>query len=173
MFSRRTFLTLAAGVFLAACSQAPLLAPDAAQDVRIRTVSVDVSGFEGITGREFDVTPEQLQADITAALRRQFAPTNAGNADVAVSVSSVRLVSPGAAFAFGGTSRIAGVVQITNTESGEFILPATEVVGLADGTYAPGGVIAALSTKSPENDYKNTVASFASDIKRRLFGAEK
>ena len=173
MFSRRTFLTLAAGSFLAACTQAPLLTPEAAQGVRIRTVSVDVSGFEGITGREFDVTPEQLQADITAELRKQLVPTNGGTADVVVSVSSVRLVSPGAALAFGGPSRIMGVLQITHTETGEDILPATDVVGVADGTYVPGGVIAALATKNPQADYKNTVASFASDIKRRLFGAEK
>ncbi|MEO9898803.1 MAG: hypothetical protein ABJD13_21380 [Paracoccaceae bacterium] len=173
MFNRRTFLTLAAGTLLAACSQAPLLSPGAAEGVRIRSVSVDVSGFEGVTGREFNVTADQLQADVLAELRKQLAPSGEGTADVAVSISSVQLVSPGAAFAFGGPSRIAGVVQITNTESGEFILPATEVVGLADGTYVPGGVIAALATKNPENDYKNTVASFASDIKRRLFGAEK
>ena len=88
-----------------------------------------------------------------------------------VTVDQVNLVSPGQSLLLGGTSTIKGTVSISNVATGSDILPVTNVSGLADGSYAPGGIIGALSTKSPENDYENTVASFASDVKSRLFGA--
>ncbi len=172
MIGRRSFLALAAAFGLSACANTALLTPEQSANLSIRDVSVDVSGFTGVTGRNITVSPAQLQQDLTVALRSQLGASQSGTSDLRVSVSSLSLVSPGQALLIGGISTLQGVVEIKNIRTGEVILPATTVYGYADGGYAPGGVIGALAAGTPEEDYARTVASFASDLRIRLFVAQ-
>ena len=176
MMNRRSFLALAAAVTLSACA-APLLEEGVAQQLKITSVSVDVSSIEGVKGRKISKLPEQVRADIAAAVSGQLAAGSVGTrpAKAQLSVKRVQLVSPGQSFLIGGSSTISGTLQVTDARTGEVILAPTDVVGTAKSGYALGGVIGAAvkANQTPEDDYKATVAGFAADVRKRLLGAQK
>ncbi|WP_299968712.1 hypothetical protein [uncultured Roseobacter sp.] len=174
MINRRSFLAIASVGFISACAE-PLLDVSASQNLRVNEVTVDVSQLERVGGRQNAISTAQVQRDVQQAVSAQLQAAAAGSrpVNVQLSLTSVQLVSPGMSLLVGGTSRIAGILQVKDAESGAVVIEPTEVFGLAKGEYAPGGIIGALakSGRSPTDDYKNTVSGFAADVRKRLFGA--
>ncbi|MEE3361627.1 MAG: hypothetical protein VX248_16890 [Pseudomonadota bacterium] len=170
MMKKRTFLALAAATMVAACVQPALFSEQQIRDVAFRSVTVDVSKYEGIKGRDLTVSPEKLKGDLEPLIAAQLGVSPAGNADAVITIEKVGLVSPGQSFLIGGTSTIVADVVVKNT-AGEIIVPTTRVVGTSEG-YAPGGIIGALATKSVEQDYQSTISAFAQKVKKSLYGAQ-
>ncbi|MCP5072767.1 MAG: hypothetical protein GY947_05650 [Rhodobacteraceae bacterium] len=177
MINRRNILLVAGALAVSACVPEPLLDASAASGYSIRSVDIDVSAIEGLKGgREITKTPEQIRADIDGTVTHVLQQASAENGrplKVSIAVDSVALVSPGQALLLGGVSTIRGMLTATDAKTGDVVIPATKVFGTAKGGWAPGGILGAASTKTPENDYKATVVGFANDVKLRLFGAPK
>tara|TARA_R110002126_G_C10222381_1_gene479169 strand:+ start:91 stop:621 length:531 start_codon:yes stop_codon:yes gene_type:complete len=176
MLKRRTFLALSAAVALAACAE-PLVDAQVAGQLNVVSVSVDVSGIQGVKGRMIEIAPERVERDIRATLASQLRQGSVGSRDVKADlvVQRFRLVSPGESLMVGGTSIISGLMTVTDAKTGEVIVPPTTVVGTAKNGWQPGGLLGAMTKASitPEDDYKQTVAGFAADVRKRLFGAKK
>lgn len=169
-FSRRFLLLFGLLTFLSACAE-PLLEADVAQQIVPRTISVDVSKIEGVSGRadEITVAPSKIQSDLTANLERTLARPGRPNADIALSVTKVRLVSPGQAFLLGGTSYIEGILQVTDSRSGAVLLAPTEVFGISEQLRL-GGIVGAVTTPAADKDYQQTIRGFSAAIQERLYG---
>lgn len=173
MMGKRLFLAIAASALvLSGCVGTPLLEEDARAALVVRNVSVDVTGYENVQGRNLSISSDQLQADMTSAIETELSPVAGGNTVVDVTVTRVYLVSPGQALLVGGASTITGTVTVTDAATGEVLLPTTTVRGIADGSWALGGAIAAATTGTPLEDYQNSVRSFASDLRIRLLGRQ-
>ena len=175
MIGRRSFLALSGVAFLAACATEPLLNLSMANGYNVGSVSIDVSSVEGLKGgREIVRSPAQIKADmmasVGAAMARESNPAGR-RVSVQINLTEVYLVSPGQAFLLGGISSAKGVLQVTDSVTGEIVVPATEIVGTVEG-WAPGGLIALANSVTPEQDYNALVAGFATEVKTRLFGAE-
>lgn len=128
------------------------------------SVKVDVSRFTGIEGRDLALSPEAVAQDVTAALSRALSGgTAAGNADVTLQLTSVRLTSPVSAAAFGGPSRISGILTVTDAEDGSVIFGPETVDGSSKTVRIPGA-IGVVTSPSAENDYRQTVDGFAASV---------
>ena len=170
--SRRTLLSFIAVTALAACETAPLISPEAAQSVSVRNVVVDTSAIEGLSGgRDLEVAPAKINSDVTAAMRTFLNASPNGNSDVAVTVTQVKLLSPGEAFLLGGNSFIKGIIKVQGSDGTE-ILAATEILGTSQQVRL-GGIIGAATSPSPEKDYANTVTGFATSARDQLFGRQQ
>lgn len=171
--SRRVVFALLCATALTACA-APLVPPETAATIDVRSVSVDVGRYEGITGRNLTVSPERLKTDLTAALTRELAVSASGNSDLTVQVSKVFLLSPGAAALIGGpgsNSAIVATVSVTDAV-GNTVLAPTEIRATSEN-FRLGGVIGVMMTPKPEDDYIGTVNGFAKSVKKRLLGDDK
>ena len=164
--SRRTVCGLGLFVALTACAEAPSTVPVSSGFVPVR-INVDGSGLNGITGREYQRSVEQIESDVSNALTQQIAVRADGNADVRIVLREVRLTSPGNAVAFGGRSRILALIQITDPQTGQALQPAAEITGFAN-QIRPGGLIGAALTPSAQNDYDQTLIGFAETVMTRL-----
>jgi hypothetical protein len=171
MINRRNFLAAGALTLLAACSAPTLVDESVSANWWVRDVFVDTSELSGVSGRSLAVASDQVGSDVDRALRQQLRGlSRAQPVNVEVKIESVRLVSPGQSLLVGGLSTISGTVRVIDARSGEVLLPTSKISGSAQG-YAPGGIIGALSRPSPEKDYQNTVAGFAVNTRKLLFGA--
>jgi hypothetical protein len=171
MINRRNILGFAAAFVIAGCTP-PLIEESVSKGMRVDSISVDVSNLtKGVTGRQFTVSNDKVKADILAALNSEIKTTTSGPRPVAlrIQVDTFRLVSPGQSAFLGGISTITGRAAVVDTKTKEVIVPETKVFGTGKG-YAPGGLIGALSTKKPAEDYKTTVTGFADDVIMRVFG---
>lgn len=175
--SRRALLVGAACTALAACAeQIAIVDDDLKNRLTITDVMIDTSALQlndaGYirTGRETTLTPAQLAADldakITWALRAQRL-NGATRAILTVAPRKVWLVSPGQAFALGGQSTIKGRVSLV-AETGEVLLPPTEIAGIS-AQVRSGGLLGAVTTPRADEDYRQTVAGFADKAVSQLF----
>lgn len=177
MIKRRFILALAAAFTLSACATEPLLDAQTSEGLHVDSVSVDVSDIGDVTGRNLVVAPKQIQKDVRAAVVSELAkgPNGSREVNVLLTLEGTSLVSPAGALVPGNKSEIRGILQVTDAKTGEIVLKSTEVTGTAKSGYALGGVLgAALKVgESPQEDYRATVAGFAVDVRKRLFGADK
>jgi hypothetical protein len=162
------FLLLLALIGLTACTPR-LLDDKAAAGLTVRNVTVDTSAIEGVKGRKmsFDMPPDQIAADITAALREKLGATPAGNGDVVVKVQTVRLMSRLQEYALGGASYIKGEITVTDVATGREIVPATKITG-ASQRLRIGGIIGAVVAPTAQKDYEQTLKGFAQNVLVRL-----
>ncbi|WP_458878255.1 hypothetical protein [Arenibacterium sp. CAU 1754] len=144
-------------------------------NLQVVDVSVDTSAIDGVEGgREIAVPPAQIKTDLRNALLGTLRSANSGGRPVKVNllIERVYLVSPGQSMMIGGVSTIRGTLWITDAKTGAVVLKQTKVQGTAKGGYVLGGVIGVALTKSPQDDYRATVAGFAADVKKRLLGKQ-
>jgi len=153
---------------VAACTT-PMLQEGTPQTFVVRTISVDVSAFQGVTGREIEVPKRQIADDIKTALKATLARPGASNADLSVTLKTVRLTSPARAAAFGGNSRIIALLQVVDSVTGAILIPSTEITGFSETTRIPG-VLGAATSPSAANDYVQTVDGFAASVRNQLYG---
>ncbi|WP_415921746.1 hypothetical protein [Tateyamaria sp. SN6-1] len=158
---------------LAACD-APQAPPSAEQRrVVANVVTVDMSTFVGIEGRQIDKSADQVAGDVSRALTNRLAATGAAKptADVDIQLSSVRLTSRGAAFAFGGPSRVIGVVTVRDVQDGTVVFGPRRVEA-ASSTLRLPGVVGVATSPSVEDDYRQSIAGFAAAVEQLLNGPE-
>ncbi|MEO0503294.1 MAG: hypothetical protein AAFZ14_08210 [Pseudomonadota bacterium] len=162
---------LAFALALAACDAPPADAPQARSSIAAHVVTVDVSRFAAIEGRTVAISPDEVGEDIATALTDTMADASgdAVLADIGLVLTSVRLTSPGAAFAFGGPSRIEGTMTVTDVETGDVLFGPETVVGTSETLRLPG-VIGVATSPSPADDYRQTVDGFAIAVQRVLNG---
>ncbi len=171
MINRRNVLGMFAALIITGCA-APLIEETVSKGLKVDAVSVDVSNLKnGVTGRQFKVPNDKIKADILSALIRETttSPSGARPVTLVVKLDSFRLVSPGQSVLLGGISTVTGRATVIDSKTKEIIVPETKVLGNGKG-YAPGGLLGAIVTKKPAEDYKTTVAGFAADVKLRVFG---
>jgi hypothetical protein len=171
------------GVFKPGSSDKTALAPgDTGQQLadgrrgsslKVVEVSVDTSAIEGVQGRAISVPPAQIGADIRSTLLASLG-NNAGDRPVKVNllVERVVLVSPGQSMLVGGVSTITGTMWIVDARNGAVLMKPATVRGTAKGGWVGGGLIGVALTKEPQEDYRATVAGFAADVRKRLFGKQ-
>ena len=170
-FFARAFGALMLLLLVTGCAQPVLVTEDRSQSLVIGQIDVDMSMFEGMKGREFTVPPEQIAADIAGELRAVLDRPGAPNASLDLRVSTLRLVSPGQAFALGGQSQIQGVLTVVDDATGDAIVPATAVVGISEQIRL-GGVIGAVTSPAADKDYRQTLRGFAASIHQQLYGVK-
>lgn len=163
MAARLCLLALAT---LTACAP-PLWDATTAAKVVLRSVEVDTAGIKDIKGRMYSVPPQTIDADLTAALQTKLNVQTAGNADVTVVITSVRLVSRVQTFALGGASAIDGVVRVTDVATGRLILAPTHVKAISQRPRLRG-MIGAVTAPTAAHDYQQTIAGFAANVAKRL-----
>jgi hypothetical protein len=166
-YTRRFALFLALSV-LAACTQ-PVLQTGGSESLVVQNVTVDVSGLSGITGRNITVPPEQIGQDVKVALEKALSRTGTQNADLAISLTAVKLTSRGSAAAFGGNSRITAILTVTDTDTKAVLVPPTEVTGYSQVVRVPG-VIGVATSPTAANDYRQTVDGFALSVRDQIYG---
>jgi hypothetical protein len=162
------FLVLVALIALTACTPR-LLDDKAAAVLVVRNVTVDTSAIEGVKGRKmaFDMPPEQIAADITAALREKLGAVPSGNGDVLVKVQTVRLMSRLQEYALGGASFVKGEITVTDVATGREVVPPTKITG-ASQRLRIGGIIGAVVAPTAKKDYEQTLKGFAQNVLIRL-----
>ncbi|WP_299146877.1 hypothetical protein [uncultured Tateyamaria sp.] len=153
---------------VAACTQ-PVLQEGTPQTFVVRNVTVDSTSFTGVSGREISVPTAQVVADVQGALETALARPGEQTADVLVQLTSVKLTSPGSAAAFGGNSRITAVLSVRDVNTGEVLIPPTQITGFSEFTRVPG-VIGAATSPSAGNDYRQTVDGFAASVRNQIYG---
>ena len=146
-----------------------MLEDQAAANLVVRNVTVDTAAITGVAGRKmaFDVPPAQINADLTQALQRKLHATAQGNADVAVTVKEVRLMSRMQEMMLGGASYVKGTLTVTDAATGRQIVTPTQVLATSQ-RFRVGGPIGAAVAPSAENDYHQTIAGFAQNVLVRL-----
>lgn len=177
MVNRRVLLTLIPLAALSACMEAkPIVDKSVSRQLTITDVVIDTSALPlrsgGIvrTGRDFALTPKQLQRDLDANITRVIkaremnGPTKA---ILKVAVTKVRLTSPGQALAVGGFSYIEGLVSIRSLK-GELLLEPTTVAGHSTD-FRPGGLVGAIVTPEADKDYQATMLGFSNNATRLIF----
>lgn len=177
MIGRRSTLAAIAALGLAGCAtNAPLLESDARAIYAVQNVTVNTNRMTGaaVRGRVNEYSHEKVSRDVRATLSQRLKadPRGIRNVDVSVELSRFSLVSPGQSFLIGGASQITGVVMVRDSKTGQVVLERATITGTAKGVYTPGGLAGAISTRSVEDDYRNTIAGFATDVERHLFGAD-
>ena len=171
MLNRRTFIAGAAVLALAGCETPSLVEGDVADTLRVTGITVDMSSFEGITGRQFTTPNMQVKQDIESSLASTLLPASADGTrpvSVNVKVQRIALVSPGQSFLVGGISTVTAQLTVIDAQ-GQTIVPTTSVFSSGEG-YAPGGLIGAATRQSPEQDYASTVRRFGEAVRRQLLG---
>jgi hypothetical protein len=174
MLARRMFLLGAAGA-LASCGTetTQLVEADVSQTMRVVYVDVYASSFNKIRGREIDVVPEQVVADVKAAVTVALSEQRGQRpVIVQVPVNDMQLVSMGQSYVFGGSSWLRGKIRVVDARTGEEVIPLTDIKA-AKSDFAIGGLIGALTTEAVDEDYMATVAAFAQNIKTRMFGVDE
>ncbi len=161
---------------LAGCATPSIRTVGDTAALKIAAVSVDTSKMTfAVEGRKSDVSKEQLQADLEAAVSQSLAAKSdpAGiPVKVEIVMSQLRLAPP-LERVVAGTSSATG--QVTVTEIGQprrVIVPPTEVVGNTNNFRAVA-LIGLATTASVEKDYQGTLAGFADTIRKALFGSEQ
>ena len=156
--------------FLALLGCTPRLLEDqAAANLIVRNVTVDTSAITGVAGRKmaYDVAPDQINADLTQALRARLHATPQGNGDVTVKITSVRLMSRMQEMMLGGASYVQGVITVTDVASGRQIVPSTKALSTSR-RFRLGGPIGAAMAPTAADDYQQTIESFAQSVLVRL-----
>ena len=168
---RRTFI-LCAVLALAACA-GPLLDETAARSMSVREVTVDASEVERMRfSRKADLPPERIARDVEGALEAELESIRGTRpVDVSVVVTDVGLVTRGQAVLLGGLNLMTGTMQVTDSATGQVIVPPTKVTGTADDVGLVG-IVGALRIGSVEQEYQQLVAGFAAEVKRRVFGRQ-
>ena len=69
-------------------------------------------------------------------------------------------------------STITGTMWIVDARNGAVLMKPATVRGAAKGGWVGGGLIGVALTKEPQEDYRATVAGFAADVRKRLFGKQ-
>lgn len=146
-----------------------LLDDQAAANLIVRSVVVDTSAISGVAGRKmgFDVPPSQINFDLTMALKAKLRATPQGNADVTVTVTSVRLMSRMQEFMLGGASYVHGTISVTDAATGQQIVAPADILATSR-RFRFGGPIGAAVAPTAENDYRQTIESFATSVLVRL-----
>ncbi|MDB5666679.1 hypothetical protein [Cypionkella sp.] len=146
-----------------------LLEDQAAANLVVRNVTVDTSAITGVAGRkmDFDVSPAQIKADLTAALRNKLRATPQGHGDVTVKITSVRLMSRMQEMMLGGASYVQGTLMVADTVTGQQIVPPTKVFATSQRLRV-GGPIGAAVAPTAKQDYHETLESFAMNVLVRL-----
>ncbi len=167
--SRRTALLGALSVPIAGCMQV-VMDPEVARDIVVRRVIVDMSAVELLSTRTLPITSSEFGHDLASAVRQELGPRFAetGNADLYLKIKRVFLVSEGYSLMFGGRSFIRASVVVLRAED------RTRVGELKDFTGFPlearlGGILGAMNTPGPQEDYRATLAGFASMLEDALF----
>ncbi|WP_299612736.1 hypothetical protein [uncultured Tateyamaria sp.] len=138
-------------------------------DIVANEVRVDTSSFAGVEGRTLDISREKIASDIGRALGRRMGDGGPSNANIDVRLQSVRLTSPGAAFAFGGPSSIEAEVTVTDAVSGAILFGPEDIKGTSEFLRLPG-VIGVATSPTPERDYDQTVEGFSVAVKSAISG---
>lgn len=149
-------------------ASAPATEQVVAPAITANSVTVDVSRFPGIEGRELVRSSQAIAQDLTTALTRSLSGgAVAGNANVTLQLTSVRLTSPVSAAAFGGPSRIAGILTVTDAADGSVLFGPETVEGTSKTVRVPGA-IGVVTSPSAANDYRQTVDGFAASVAELL-----
>ena len=154
---------------LLGCTAPHMLEDQAAANLVVRNITVDTSAITGVAGRKmaFDVTPAQINADLTQALQRKLVPTARGNADVRVTVTELRLMSRMQEMMLGGASYVKGTLSVTDAVTGAQIVVPTAVLATSQRVRV-GGPIGAAVAPTAQNDYRETMDGFAQNVLVRL-----
>jgi len=165
----RSILMMSLFVVLSACAQPVLVSEAQSRTLVVGEIDIDMSQFQGVTGREFKLSPAQVEADVRQALRAVLARPGKANADLTLVLDRVRLVSPGQAFALGGQSVITGTLSVVARANNTAIVPPTEVSGISEQVRL-GGVVGAVTSPSADKDYQQTLRGFAASVHKQLYG---
>lgn len=167
MLAKRTFIAIAATVFLIDCNS--ITAIDRSQKdtgpLRLVEVVVDVSDLDVATeGRSINRTTAQLQKDITRAVTAEAQKRSVPDglpANVNVKLNRVFLAR-GVDRILAGTSTIESTASVTAAESGDFIVRPVQVNTTAEQLRGPGPIGGAVAvTTSVEADYNNVIDAYA------------
>lgn len=167
-FTRRVVLLGGLSAALAACTQT-IMEQNVAQSVTIRRVSVITTNISRYSVRELRISRERFAADLKAEIegklgRRQMAN---GNAELVVSVARVWLKSPAESLFFGGPSFIDTQVTVRRISDGVAISGPMQFSGTSGGRL--GGLFGAMGAPSALDDYRTTLAGFATMLNAALF----
>ncbi len=165
----RSLILMSLFFVLSACAQPVLVSEAQSRALVVGTIDIDMSRFQGVTGREFKLSPAQVEADVRKALRAVLARPGNANADIKLVLDRVRLVSPGQAFAVGGQSSITGTLSVVGRANNTAIVPPTEVSGISEQVRL-GGVIGAVTSPTADKDYQQTLRGFAASVHKQLYG---
>ncbi len=173
MMFARNILAAGALALVAGCTTQFIRTQGDSAALNIRSVTVDTSNMEtAVSGRELALTRTQLDADLTAALTTELSAASVPSgvaSDVTVTVNSVDLAAV-ITRAAGATSSITAVVTVTEEGTGREIVPSTQLTGNSDALRG-AGVIGLATAQTVEQDYRGTLAGFASTVREALFGS--
>ena len=174
MFARRNILAIGAIALVAGCATPSIRTAGDGTVLNVQSVSVDTSSMgTAVSGRENTTTIEQLDAHLTAAVTAELNAASDPNgvaADVSVVVESVDLAPPLTRVA-AATSSITAVVTVTEQGSGRTIVPPTQLTGNTNSLRG-AGAIGLATTRTVDQDYRSTLAGFASTVRAALFGSD-
>lgn len=176
MFTKRTFVTLAAATLIAACSNVTDInrAKSDTGPLKLNSVRVDVSSMKTTSkGRDIKRTRAQFADDLTAALARELGPVSDPNglpADVNVKVNEIylaRIVDR----VLAGTSYIESTASVTDAASGDEIVAPVDVRGDSD-QFRAAGPVAVVTTGSLDNDYQAAINGYAKALVASLVASK-
>ncbi len=164
-------MSLTAGVPATRGEAPPTAAP--ASGYVLNSVQVDASAVAGIEGgrdiqRSRQAIAEDVRGTVTAALRQHDTPGGAP-LDLKIVVQSVTL-SSAVENVVGGVSQMSGTLTAVNAQNGKPFISGKLIKSEAEGFRVPVGLLAIVTTKNPSDDYRATLAGFAHDIERSLYG---
>ena len=169
----RLLLSFIFALGLSACMTSEVANPSRVTpgDIVANVVRVDTSAFSGIEGRDLVVSREKVAKDISRAIGRRMDGRGPSNANIDVRLNSVRLTSPGSAFAFGGPSSIEARVTVTDVDTGEILFGPEVIRGTSEFVRLPG-VIGVATSPTPERDYEQTVEGFSVAVRAAINGTD-
>ena len=168
--NRHIISSLVAAGLLAGCGGTSEL-QDAVLPSKLNVVEVtiDMSDFEGVEGRELSRTEDEIAADVgnavATALAEKSDPSGAA-ATVEIALKRIELANP-VSRAVAQSSNIRADVSVV-TEDAVRIVPMQAVVGNSDGIRL-AGTLGVLTTPGVDKDYSDTVAGFAMTLQQLLF----
>ena len=172
--ARRTVLFGAVAFLVSACAGAgpttSALDASVRSGIRISDVTVDVSAIGAQSqGRPVPAaTVKSSVAQSTATyLKGQGTGTRNVRADVVI--TSVSLITAGQSMIIGGESIMRGTLSLVDAQTGDMVLPATQI-SAGGGGYAVGGIIAVATRDDVDTEMKQLAQQFAARAHVLVFG---
>ena len=173
MINRRVILAGLLTATVAACGQSVDVSPTVAAQARVEKVVVNMASFQGVEGRQLSVSPDQVQADVTASVESLLKQSSAsGTTPVTVTIYPivVRLISPGQSLVAGGVSTLTAQIEMVAT-NGEVLVPRQQVKTTGQD-IAGAGLIGAATRGTAQADYDKTIRRFGESVNAQLFEPE-
>ncbi len=178
MLSRRSVLGVLFAVFLAGCTEQrkPAFGENAVVDFGVNKVVVTTTNLaNGVEGRPNSISKQQVARDLSSAFDFVFANRRSGarKVNIAVDVRKIRLPPRLETAITPETSHLVADVRVTDTRTGQDVMPPTSFVGVSDYDVAqPVHIFSALTKLSVQDDYLDTIQSSAEQLNQVLFGQD-